>query len=140
MINRILIELYDEYEKNNIDAITEFSKKTFPNDGTDKFFLGCTLIMFSRANSFKPRYDCNREELLAIVSSFKEKTKDSNLLDFYLDRINTTKGIRKIFNKLFEDENVEKYADTVIDYLEQFKPKFIKNTYNAYKNKIEDKE
>ena len=32
MINRILMELYDEYEKNNIESLIEFARKTFPRN------------------------------------------------------------------------------------------------------------
>lgn len=48
MINRILMELYDDYEKGSIDNLVEFTKKTFPQNGTDKLFIGCVLILFSR--------------------------------------------------------------------------------------------
>lgn len=30
MINRILMELYDDYEKGNIESLIEFTDKTFP--------------------------------------------------------------------------------------------------------------
>ena len=69
MINRILMELYDDYENGNIDSLIEFTKKTLPSDGTDKLFIGCTLIMFSRSS----RYYATREELLSIVKSAKDK-------------------------------------------------------------------
>ena len=65
MINRILMELYDDYEKSNIYSLKEFTKKTLPSDGTDKLFIGCVLIMFSRCNGFKARYSATREELLS---------------------------------------------------------------------------
>ena len=32
MINRILMELYDEYEKENIEPLKEFSNITFINE------------------------------------------------------------------------------------------------------------
>ena len=88
MIDRILMELYDDYEKGNIESLKKFANKTFPYDGTDKLFIGCTLILFSRANSFKPRYDATREKLLSIVLSSKEKIGNSNMLSFYIDSIN----------------------------------------------------
>ena len=127
MINRILMELYDDYSNNNIDSLIEFSKKTFPSDGTDNLFVGCTLIMFSNANGFKARYDCSREQLLDIVYALKEKIGNSNLLEFYVDRLNTHKGINKYFNDVFNDPNIEKHMNLIIEYLEQFKPKFIEN-------------
>jgi len=134
MINRIIMELYDDYSNNNIESIIEFSKKTLPSDGTDKLFVGCMLIMFSRANGFKARYDCNREQLLSIVYAVKEKIGKSNLLEFYIDRLNTIKGINKYFNDVFNDANLDKHADLIIKYLEQFKPSFIE-----YIKKYEDK-
>ena len=137
MINRIIMELYDDYINNNIDSLIDFSKKTLPSDGTDKLFVGCMLIMFSRANEFKPRYDCNREQLLSIVYAAKEKIGKSNLLEFYINRINTTKGINKYFNNVFNDPNLEKHADLIIEYLEQFKPRFIEEV-KKYKDKIEE--
>jgi len=127
------MELYDDYVNNNIETLIEFSKKTFPSDGTDKLFVGCTLIMFSNANGFKARYDCTREQLLSIVYAMKEKIGNSNLLEFYIDRINTKKGI----NKYFTDGNIEKHADLIIEYLEQFRPRFIENI-RGYSDKIED--
>ena len=96
MINRILMELYDDYEKNdNIDSLIEFTKKTLPSDGTDKLFIGCVLIMFSLTGIYKPRYFCTRENLLAIVLTSKEKIGNSNLLAYYVERVNRKKGINK---------------------------------------------
>ena len=123
MIDRILIELYDDCENNNIDSLIEFTNKTFPQDGTDIFFIGCVLILFSRAGSFKSRYDATREKLYDIVMAAKEKVGETNLLLFYVDRINRKKGIKKYFNKLDKIE-VERYADLIISYLNQFKPRF----------------
>lgn len=137
MINRIIIELFDDYSNNNIESLIEFSKKTFPSDGTDKLFVGCMLIMFSRANGFKERYDCNREQLLSIVYSVKEKIGKSNLLEFYIDRLNSRKGINKYFNNIFNDANLEKHADLIIEYLEQFKPRFMEDI-KKYEDKIDD--
>ena len=131
------MELYDDYSNNNIESLIEFSKKTFPSDKTDKLFVGCMLIMFSRANGFKARYDCNREQLLSIVYSVKEKIGKSNLLEFYIDILNTKKGINKYFNNVFNDVDLEKHADLIIKYLEQFKPRFIEDI-KKYENKIDE--
>ena len=73
MIDRILMELYDDYENNNLDSLINFANKTFPKDGTDKLFVGCVLKLFSRCNGFKPRYDASRENLCNIVLSAKKK-------------------------------------------------------------------
>lgn len=125
MINRILMELYDDYENNNIESLIEFTNKTFPQDGTDKFFIGCVLILFSRANGYKPRYNVTRENLYSIVLSAKEKIGTTNFLAFYVERINTKKGISKYLNDIVNDKYIEKYADLVIEYLDQFKPRFV---------------
>ncbi len=137
MINRIIMELYDDYSNNNIESLIEFSKRTLPSDGTDKLFIGCMLIMFSRAHGFKARYNCNREQLLSIVYAVKEKIGESNLLEFYIDRLNTKKGINKYFNNVFNDVNLEKHADLIIKYLDQFKPRFIEDI-KKYENKIDE--
>jgi len=122
MINRILMELYDDYSQNiNIDGLIDFTRKTLPSDGTDKLFIGCVLILFSMAGVYKPRYFCSRENLLSIVLLAKEKIGTSNLLAFYIDRVNQTKGINKYLEDVVNDSNLDKYANLIIKYLEQFK-------------------
>ena len=131
MINRILMELYDDYSQdNNIDNLIEFSKKTFPNDGTDKLFIGCVLILFSIAGIYKPRYFCSRENLVAIILLAKEKIGSTNLLEFYIDRVNKEKGINKYLNDVVHDSNLDKYADLIIKYLEQFKLDLVSQVKN----------
>lgn len=137
MINRILMELYDDYEKGNIDRLKEFTKKTLPSDGTDKLFIGCVLIMFSRCNGFKARYSATREELLSIVKAIKEKLGDSNYLAFYVDRINREKGISKYLKDIVNDKNVDKYAGLIIEYLEQFRPRFVDDLKRYNKDNID---
>lgn len=137
MINRILMELYDEYEKENIEPLKEFSNITFVNKNASIVFMGCTLIMFSKVRGLKPRYLCTREELLEIVLSIKQKINNTNLLEFYLDRINTKKGINKYFKEIRENGKLEEGADIVIDYLEQFRPKFI-SSLQSFEDKIKD--
>lgn len=127
MINRILMELYDDYEKGNINELVEFANKTFPNDGTSNLFIGCVLIMFSRCVCFKPRYDSTRENLYSIVMSAKEKIDDKNILAIYVDRINTTKGISKYLKDVLTDENLVEYANTILEYLDDFKPDFVRD-------------
>ena len=134
MINRILMELYDDYEKSNIDSLIEFTKKTLPSNGTDKLFIGCTLIMFSRSGS---RYYASREELLSIVKAAKEKLGNSNYLAFYVDRVNIEKGINKYLKDVVKDKGIDKYADLIIEYLEQFKPKFVENLKKYNKHNVD---
>ena len=115
------------------------ARKTLPSDGTDKLFIGCCIVMFSRANGYQPRYDCNREVLLNIVMAAKVKVGNNNLLSFYLDRINTKKNVKKYFGKVLKKQNLDQYADIIIDYLEQFKPNFI-GFLQKYENKIKEYE
>lgn len=121
------MELYDDYSKGNVESLLDFAKKTFPADGTDKLFTGSMLILFSRCGAFKGRYYASRENLLDIVKAAKEKIGKTNLLAFYLERVNTTKGISKYFGGVLNDNNLNKYADVIIDYLEGFKPRFIED-------------
>ena len=137
MINRIIMELYDDYEEGNVDSLIEFTKKTLPSDGTDKLFIGCVLIMFSRCNGFKARYSATREELLSIVKAVKEKIGDSNYLAFYVDIINREKGISKYLKDIVNDKDIDKYADLIIEYLEQFKPKFIEDLKKYNKHNVD---
>ena len=134
MINRILMELYDDYEKGNIDSLIEFTKKTLPSDGTEKLFVGCVLILFSRSSS---RYYAPSEELLSIVKAVKEKIGDSNYLAFYVDRVNQEKGISKYLKDIVNDKDIDKYADLIIEYLEQFKPNFVENLKKYSKNNVD---
>ena len=137
MINRILMELYDDYEQGNIESLIEFANKTFPKNGSDKLFIGCTLILFSRANGFKPRYYASRENLVSIVLSAKEKIGPTNLLTFYVERINTKKGINKYLIDIVNDKNIDEYVNIIIDYLNQFRPKFVEEL-KSYDRKIEE--
>lgn len=131
MINRILMELYDDYSENsNVDSLIKFAEKTFPSDGTDKLFVGCVLILFSRAGTFKPRYSCTREDLLSIVLLAKEKIGTRNLLAFYVERVNQSKGIIKYLKDIVNDSNLDKWANLIIEYLEQFKPDLVSEVKN----------
>ena len=38
----------------------KFFQKNIPSDGTNKLFVGCMLIMVSRANGFEVRSNYNR--------------------------------------------------------------------------------
>ena len=131
------MELYDDYEKGSVESIVEFTEKTFPQNGTDKLFIGCVLILFSRTNEFKARYYASRENLLSIVLAAKEKLGSTNLLAFYVERINTKKGINKYLADIIHDKNIDEYADLIIDYLEQFRPRFVEEL-KKYNKKIEE--
>ena len=59
------------------------------------------------------------------------------MLAFYVERINTQKGISKYLKDIVNDKNACKYADIIIDFLEQFRPKFIEEL-KRYDEKIEE--
>lgn len=137
MITRILMELYDDYLEGNLDSLKDFSNITFKNDGTSKLFFGCTLIMFSRVCGFKARYSVSKEYLYSIVLSVKKKVGNITLLEFYLDRINDKKNINKYFKDIFDDENLNDYADNILRYLDQFKHQDFIKEMEEYKDKLD---
>ena len=93
IINKLLQKFSEEYiNSKSIDKLLEFTKKTLPSDGTDKIFVGCVLIMFDLG--FTGPASCH-EYLYSIVKSGKEKIGNTNLLYFYVNRINTNKMVSK---------------------------------------------
>lgn len=137
MINRFLMELYDDYELGNIESLIDFTNKTLKQNGTDKLFIGCVLILFDRSKGYKGRYNATRENLYSIVSSAKEKIGTTNLLAFYIERLNTKKGINKYLKDIVNSPNIDEYADAILDYLDQFKPRFISDI-RKHSKKIEE--
>lgn len=134
-MNTLLMEIYDEYHKDKkIDKLLEFTKITLPNDGSDKLFIGCVLILIT--NTFKN--NANVGSLLTIVLSAKEKISNSNLLEFYIDRVNGNKLISKYLVKELKNPDFNKHVDLVIDYLNSRSYDFISNTKYFYKDKIAD--
>ena len=137
MINRILIELYDNYvESGNLVPVEDFAELTFKNEGVRKLFVGSFIILADKSsNAFKPRYEINRENLIDVVSLAKEKVGDTNLLAFYIDRVNTTKGITSYLNDIANDEKVSEYANLLLEYLDQFKPRMVEMVMDKYNSK-----
>ena len=137
MINRILIELYDNYvESGNLVPVEDFAELTFKSEGVRKLFVGTFIILADKSsNAFKPRYEINRENLIDVVSLAKEKVGDTNLLAFYIDRVNTTKGITSYLNDIANDEKVSEYANLLLDYLDQFKPRMVEMVMDKYNSK-----
>ena len=137
MINRILIELYDNYvESGNLVPVEDFAELTFKNEGVRKLFVGTFIILADKSsNAFKPRYEINRENLIDVVSLAKEKVGDTNLLAFYIDRVNTTKGITSYLNNIANDESVSEYANLLLEYLDQFKPRMVEMVMDKYNSK-----
>ncbi len=136
IINKFLQLFSEEYvNSNSIENLLEFTKKTLPSDGTDKIFMGCVLIMFDMG--FTGPAAC-REYLASIVQSGKEKIGNTNLLYFYVDRINTNKLVSKYLKDIFKDSNFEKHIDLIIEYLEQFSFDFSTRIKNDYSKKIQE--
>jgi hypothetical protein len=137
LINRILIELYDNYvESGNLVPVEDFAELTFKNEGVRKLFVGSFIILADKSsNAFKPRYEINRENLIDVVSLAKEKVGDTNLLAFYIDRVNTTKGITSYLNDIANDEKVSEYANLLLEYLDQFKPNMLNMVMDKYNSK-----
>ena len=137
MINRILIELYDNYvESGNLVPVEDFAELTFKSEGVRKLFVGTFIILADKSsNAFKPRYEINRENLIDVVSLAKEKVGDTNLLAFYIDRVNTTKGITSYLNDISNDEKVSEYANLLLEYLDQFKPRMVEMVMDKYNSK-----
>ena len=57
--------------------------------------------------------------MFSIVLAAKEKIGSTNLLAFYVERINTKKGISKYLADVVNDKNIDKYANLIIEYLAQ---------------------
>ncbi len=134
IINKFLQIFSEEYlNSKSIDKLLEFTKKTLPSDGTDKIFIGCILIMFDKG--FNGPAAC-REYLVSIVKSGKVKVDNTNLLYFYVNRINTNKMVAKYLKDINQDLNFEKHLDLVIEYLDQFSYDFSAIIKNIYDKKL----
>lgn len=110
-------------------------KKTLPSDGTDKIFIGCVLIMFDQGINGPA---ASREYLISIVNAGKEKIGNTNLLNFYVKRINGNKLVAKYLKSIDKDEEFDKHLNLVLEYLNQFSYDFSKNIKQAYDKKIAD--
>lgn len=131
-MNITLMEIYDEYHREKkIDKLLEFTKITLPSDGTDKFFIGCVLILIT--TSFKN--NLNTATLLTVVNTAKEKVGNTTLLEFYMDRVNGNKLISKYLKKELKHPDYEKHVDLVIDYLESRSYNFTSTVKRMYEEK-----
>lgn len=136
IINKFLQMFSDEYINfNSIDKLLKFTTKTLPNDGSDKIFIGCVLIMFDLGITGP---SASREYLVSILMSGKEKIANTNLLDFYTKRINSNKLVAKYLKNIDKGQDFDKHLDLVLEYLEQFSFDFSSKIKISYKNKIED--
>lgn len=136
IINKFLQIFGEEYANSkSIDKLIEFTKKTLPSDGSDKIFIGCVLIMFDYG-FIGP--SASREYLISIVKSGREIIGDTNLLYFFVNRINKNKLVSKYLKDIDKDKDFDKHLNLVIEYLEQFSYDFTNKLKIVYKEKIED--
>lgn len=134
-MNTLLMEIYDEYQKTKtINKLLDFTKITLPSDGTDKLFIGCVLILINA--TFKN--NLNTATLLTVVKSAKEKVGDTNLLHFYIDRVNSDKLVSKYLVKELKNPDFEKHVDLVIDYLESRSYDFTNSIKKFYQQKLSE--
>lgn len=134
-MNIILMEIYDEYDKyKTINKLKDFTKLTFPNDGTDKVFIGCVLILIT--NVYKTRV--NAESLYTVVHSAKESVGTSNLLKFYLDRVNSNKMISKYLSQSINDDKFMSHINLILEYIKRMSFNFSESINTHYQDKIKD--
>lgn len=134
IINKFLQIFSDEYTKSKeITSLIEFTKKTLPRDGTDKIFIGCILLMFDQGFIGAA---ASREYLVSIVKSGQEKIGSTNLLNFYVKRINRNKLVAKYLKDIDKDPDFDKHIYLVLEYLDQFSYDFTKNIKQSYSKKI----
>lgn len=134
IINKFLQIFSEEYQKTkSINKLIEFTKKTLPSDGTDKIFIGCVLIMFDQGIMGT---SASREYLVSIVNSGKEAIGNTNLLNFYVKRINRNKIVSKYLKDIDKDDEFDKHLNLVLEYLNQFSYDFSNNIKQSYDKKI----
>lgn len=113
-MNVYLMKFYDEYyQSKSIESLKAFTILTFPQDGTDKLFISCVLILITNVY----RTSVTAEALSTIVQVVKQKIGSSNLLQFYLERVKGHKLISKYLFKVIYDEHLDHYSDVLLDYL-----------------------
>lgn len=133
-MTEILLEIYDEYNNSKtITKLEEFTYKTFPQDGTDKLFIACVLILINTV--YKSRL--SGETLATVVQSAKEKVNNTSLLEFYQSRVNENKLVSKYLTKVVHNENLEKYADMILDYLKDRSYDFVSWIKRDYAQKLQ---
>lgn len=134
-MNKYLMEFYDEYYQNKtITKLEHFASITFPSDGTDKLFVGITLVLITSV--YKTR--ATAEALLTILNAFKESIGSKTLMEFYLDRVNGNKLISNYLFKEIKSEDLDKHVDVILDWLNNFYYDFSKSIKEQYKDKIEE--
>lgn len=134
-MNEYLMSFYDEYAKTKtIKKLEEFVRITFPRDGTDKLFIGCTLILITSVY----RTRTTAEALRTIVSSIDEPIGTSNLLEFYMDRVNEKKIISAYLCKELKSDKLTEHKNMILDWLDGFHFDFRKTIKRCYKDKIEE--
>ena len=136
IINKFLQIFSEEYLNSiSIDKLLEFTSKTLPADGSDKIFIGCVIIMFDLGFTGPA---ASREYLVSILKAGTVKIADTNLLDFYVKRINGNRLVAKYLKSIDKDIEFDKHLNLVLEYLEQFSFDFSKNIKNSFAEKTDD--
>ena len=76
------------------------------------------------------------EYLSSIVKAGKERMGNTNLLYFYVNRINTNKLVSKYLKNINQDIDFEKHINLVIEYLDQFSFDFSAKVKSVYDKKL----
>ncbi len=74
--------------------------------------------------------------MISIVNAGKENIGNTNLLNFYVKRINGNKMVTKYLKNIDKDKEFDKHLNLVLEYLNQFSYDFSKNIKQAYDKKI----
>ena len=132
-MNIILMDIYDEYNNgNSISKLENFAKITFNNEKTGKIFIGFVLILIN--NVYRTRI--NAESLISVVNSANVVIGESNLLRFYLDRVNGDKMVSKYLGKYVNDDDFLVHIDSIIKYLKMMSFDFCESIKRRYNDKI----
>ena len=84
-------------------------------------------------------FDTAKKEIIIIDNyAGKENIGNTNLLNFYVKRVNGNKLVLKYLKNIDKDEEFDKHLNLVLEYLNQFSYDFSKNIKNAYDKKIAD--
>ena len=129
MINRILMELYDDFEKDNLDSLLEFSKKTFSNEETQNFvakYMGeinsIVLEKLHISEDMKDYFE-NYDDL---TKSQREKF-ESYMRNPYINDLRSkvmSSTIRLFFDLYGADGNNEDFQE-LLEYAHNIKPERI---------------
>lgn len=130
MINQYLFDGYEEYTNNRTyEVLTEFANKTFPQNGTDKLFIGCSIILY---RSVVNKNYANTHALLSILKAGKDNEDGINLLKYYFENINDSKDVSRYLKKELYSKDYLEHLDMLIDYFSGWSYNFYDIVYEKY--------